>query len=153
MEKTIVCYLACDGKYLMLYRNKKKIDPNKDKWITVGGHTEENETKEEACIREVYEETGFRLLDFKHLGQVLFTGDFEQSMDIFVSHSFEGQMHECDEGELAWFTKDEILKLNMWEGDYLFINDVFNESSIELEICYLNGKLKEYHRLNKPSCN
>ncbi|MBS1477299.1 MAG: hypothetical protein HP024_05100, partial [Acholeplasmatales bacterium] len=44
-------------------------------------------------------------------------------------------------------------KLNIWEGDYLFINDVFNESSIELEICYLNGKLKEYHRLNKPSCN
>lgn len=42
-------------------------------------------------------------------------------MDIFVSHSFEGVMHECDEGELSWFTKKEVLKLNMWEGDYLLL--------------------------------
>ena len=130
MEKTIVCYLIKNDKYLMLYRNKKKIDPNKGKWITVGGHIEPGETKEEACVREVFEETGH--------------GDFCQSMDIFVSHSFEGVMHECDEGELSWFTKEEVLKLNMWEGDYLFIEDVFKERMISLDIFYKDGKLLKY---------
>ena len=141
MERTIVCYLIKDNKYLMLYRNKKKVDPNKGKWITVGGNIEDGESKEEACIREVYEETGFKLIDFKYLGQVRFKGDFEQNMDIFVSHNFSGLMHECDEGELQWFYKEEILKLNMWEGDYLFIDNVFNEKNIDLDIYYNNGKL------------
>ncbi len=141
MEKTIVCYLIRDNKYLMLYRNKKLIDPNKGKWITVGGHIEENETKEEACIREVFEETGFTLLDYKYLGIVHFRGDFKEDMDIFISHSFSGEMHECDEGELEWFTKDEINNLNMWEGDYLFLDNVFNEENINMTITYLNGKL------------
>lgn len=68
MEKTIVCYLIKNDKYLMLYRNKKKIDPNKGKWITVGGHIEPGETKEEACVREVFEETGYKLLNYKYLG-------------------------------------------------------------------------------------
>ena len=125
----------------MLYRNKKLIDPNKGKWITVGGHIEENETKEEACIREVFEETGFTLLDYKYLGIVHFRGDFKEDMDIFISHSFSGEMHECDEGELEWFTKDEINNLNMWEGDYLFLDNVFNEENINMTITYLNGKL------------
>lgn len=141
MEKTIVCYLIRDNKYLMLYRNKKLIDPNKGKWITVGGHIEENETKEEACIREVFEETGFTLLDYKYLGIVHFRGDFKEDMDIFISHSFSGEMHECDEGELEWFTKNEINNLNMWEGDYLFLDNVFNEENINMTITYLNGKL------------
>ena len=144
MEKTIVCYLIKNDKYLMLYRNKKKIDPNKGKWITVGGHIEEGESKEEACIREVFEETGYKLCDYKYLGQVLFHGDFFQSMDIFVSHNFEGVMHECDEGSLSWFTKEEVLKLNMWEGDYLFIEDVFKERMISLDIFYKDGKLLKY---------
>lgn len=141
MEKTIVCYLIRDNKYLMLYRNKKEVDINKNKWITVGGHIEDGETKEEACIREVYEETGYKLLSYRYLGQVRFKGDFEQIMEVFISHEFEGVMHECDEGELEWFYKEEIINLNMWEGDYLFINDVFNENTIDIDITYLDGKL------------
>ena len=53
-------------------------------------------------------------------------------------------MHECDEGELSWFTKEEVLKLNMWEGDFLFIEDVFKEMMISLDIFYKDGKLLKY---------
>ena len=81
------------------------------------------------------------LLDYKYLGIVHFRGDFKEDMDIFISHSFSGEMHECDEGELEWFTKDEINNLNMWEGDYLFLDNVFNEENINMTITYLNGKL------------
>ena len=37
---TTLCYIEQDGKYLMLYRNKKKNDINEGKWIGVGGHLE-----------------------------------------------------------------------------------------------------------------
>ena len=38
--KTSLCYIEKDGKYLMLYRNKKENDPNSGKWIGVGGKFE-----------------------------------------------------------------------------------------------------------------
>ena len=43
MEFTTLCYLERDDHYLMLHRTKKEHDFNKDMWIGVGGHFEENE--------------------------------------------------------------------------------------------------------------
>lgn len=40
MIESTLCYLEKDGKYLMLYRNKKEKDPNVGKWIGVGGKIE-----------------------------------------------------------------------------------------------------------------
>lgn len=34
---TSLCYLECDGQYLILHRTKKDHDENHDKWIGVGG--------------------------------------------------------------------------------------------------------------------
>ena len=50
------CYLKRDEKYLLLFRNKKKNDYNKGKWIGVGGGLENNETPDECAIREVKED-------------------------------------------------------------------------------------------------
>ena len=58
MEFTTLCYLARDDHYLMLHRTKKEHDFNKDMWIGVGGHFEENESPDECLLREVKEETG-----------------------------------------------------------------------------------------------
>ena len=33
MKKTTLCYIEKDGKYLMLFRNKKENDINAGKWI------------------------------------------------------------------------------------------------------------------------
>ena len=44
MEFTTLCYLERDDHYLMLHRTKKEHDFNKDMWIGVGGHFEENES-------------------------------------------------------------------------------------------------------------
>lgn len=37
---TTLCYIEKDGQYLMLLRNKKEKDFNKNKWIGVGGKFE-----------------------------------------------------------------------------------------------------------------
>ena len=41
-----LCYIEKEGKYLMLHRTVKEYDVNKDKWIGVGGHFENQESPE-----------------------------------------------------------------------------------------------------------
>ena len=72
MERTTLCYIEKDGKVLMLYRNKKDVDINKGKWIGVGGHVEACETIDECLLREVKEETGLDLLEYKKCGKIIF---------------------------------------------------------------------------------
>ena len=64
MKLTTLCYLEREGCYLMLHRVSKKNDINKDKWIGVGGKFEPGESPEDCLLREVYEETGYRLTDY-----------------------------------------------------------------------------------------
>ena len=41
MRNTSLCYIYKDKKYLLIHKNKKKNDLNRDKWIGVGGKFEE----------------------------------------------------------------------------------------------------------------
>ena len=56
MSLTTLCYVEQDDKYLMLHRIKKQHDINKEKWIGIGGHFEENESPEECLLREAMAE-------------------------------------------------------------------------------------------------
>ncbi len=117
-----LCYLERDGAYLMLHRTVKKNDVNKDKWIGVGGHFEEGESPEECVIREVLEETGYRLTSYKYRGLVTFLSGngVTEYMSLFTADGFEGEEISCDEGELQWVPIEKIGELNLWEGDKIF---------------------------------
>lgn len=123
MEKlSTLCYIEQDGKYLMLHRTVKKNDVNKDKWIGVGGHFEADESPEECLLREVWEETGYTLTSYRYRGIVTFisgTGVTEY-MSLFTADGFTGEPIPCNEGELEWVDKEEVLRLNIWEGDKIF---------------------------------
>lgn len=69
---TTLCYIEKDGAYLMLHRVKKEQDINKDKWVGVGGHFESGESPEECLLREVEEETGLFLTEYRLRGVVTF---------------------------------------------------------------------------------
>ena len=117
-----LCYIEKDHKYLMLHRVVKKNDVNKDKWIGVGGHFEEDESPEECLLREVWEETGYRLTDYRFRGIVTFvSGDgVTEYMHLFTATGFEGTPVPCNEGVLEWVDKDDVWNLNLWEGDKIF---------------------------------
>jgi len=117
-----LCYIERDGKYLMLHRTVKKNDVNKDKWIGVGGHFEQDESPEECLLREVWEETGYTLTSYRYRGIVTFvSGDgVTEYMSLFTADGFTGEPIACNEGQLEWVDKEEVLKLNIWEGDKIF---------------------------------
>lgn len=123
MRNTTLCHIEKDGKYLMLHRIKKENDLNQDKWVGIGGKFEDKESPEECNLREVYEETGLRLLNYRYCGIVTFVSDKWETeyMHIFHSDSYKGQIKECDEGVLEWVDKSELLKLPIWEGDKIFL--------------------------------
>ena len=75
MKLTTLCYIEKDESYLMLHRVKKKNDENQDKWIGVGGKFKPGETPEECLLREVREETGLTLTDYRFRGIVTFLSD------------------------------------------------------------------------------
>lgn len=125
---TTLCYIEKDDKYLMLHRVKKEVDLNKDKWIGVGGKFEAGESPEECLLREVKEETGLTLTSYQFRGIITFVSDEWgcEYMHLFTADGYEGelqeqQMSDCREGELVWVPKNEMEKLNLWEGDKIFL--------------------------------
>ena len=142
MELSTLCYLERDDQYLMLHRTVKKNDVNKEKWIGVGGHFEAEESPEECLLREVYEETGLVLTSWRFRGIVTFVSGngIVEYMHLFTADGFEGEMHSCDEGELAWVDRDRITDLNIWAGDKIFLRLLREEAPFfSLKLVYDGG--------------
>ena len=127
----------------MLYRNKKKKDINKNKYIGVGGHVEKDETPDEAIVREVKEETGLDLLSFRKRGLVYFVlNGYEEEMYIYTSLDFKGDLIECDEGDLVWVDKFQVMSLPIWEGDKYFLKHLLEDDEyFEMRLIYEDDKL------------
>ena len=118
-----LCYIENpQGEYLMLHRVKKKNDVNHDKWIGVGGKFEADESPEECLLREVREETGLTLTDYRFRAVVTFVADGwdTEYMFLYTAAGYTGTLKECDEGNLEWVPKEKVYDLPIWEGDKLF---------------------------------
>ena len=129
MKQTTLCYLERDGQYLMLHRVKKEHDENHDKWIGVGGKFEDKESPEDCLLRECREETGLTLTDYRYRGVVTFVSDRWEGeyMHLFTADGFEGEIKNCDEGELEWIDRKKLYDLTLWEGDKIFLRLLEND--------------------------
>ncbi|MBO7701023.1 MAG: 8-oxo-dGTP diphosphatase [Eubacteriaceae bacterium] len=123
MRNTTLCYLKKDGCYLMLHRIKKENDLNHDKYIGVGGKFLEDESPDECLLREVKEETGLTLTDYRCCGIVTFVSDIYETeqMYLYFSDKFTGVLTECDEGVPEWISMERFRQLPKWEGDMIFL--------------------------------
>lgn len=143
---TTLCYIEKDDSYLMLHRVSKKHDVNKDKWIGIGGHFEENESPEECLLREAKEETGLTLTNWSFRGIVTFISEGwdTEYMCLYTADGYEGEMIPCNEGVLEWVKKEDLLKLNLWEGDKIFLKLLQeNAPFFSLKLAYKGDQLEE----------
>lgn len=143
---TTLCYIEKDNSYLMIHRISKKHDINKGKWIGIGGHFEKGESPEDCLLREVKEETGLALLSYKLRGIVTFLSDDDDAeyMFVYTSSEVSGTVGVCDEGALEWVRKADIGKLELWEGDLLFLDLIERGSPFfSLKLSYRKGVLTE----------
>ena len=144
MKITTLGYLIRDDAYLMLHRTKKSNDPNHAKWIGVGGHVENGETPDECFIREVKEETGLTLRSLRLRSMITFISDEweDELMFLYTSDDFSGELIPCDEGELAYIPREQVLSLPSWEGDRIFLQELMNDAPFfTLKLQYQGEKL------------
>lgn len=113
-----------DTKKILLVKHKKF-----DKWVQPGGHIEENETPEEAALRETYEETGVKV---KLLGERFpREDDFIRPLGIQRNTNNHGDLHidityvgvpvnkidttvSNESTDIGWFDSMELLYLNVF---------------------------------------
>ena len=146
MINTTLCYITRGDEVLMLHRVKKQNDLNHDKWIGLGGKFEDRESPEDCVIREVLEETGLRLTSWRYRGIVTFVSNLYPTewMHLFTADGFEGEMTECDEGELVWIPRDRLAELPQWEGDRIFLRLLEEDAPFfSLKLCYEGDTLRE----------
>lgn len=133
----------------MLFRNAGKNDANEGKWLGIGGKFEEGETPDECMLREVREETGLELTDWFFHGVVHFRSDRweDEDMYLYSAKAFQGAVCQtCNEGRLEWIDEKDVLYLNLWEGDRVFLERMLggrDDGQFELFLRYEGEKLAE----------
>ena len=147
MIHSTLCYITRADQVLMLHRVKKKNDVNQDKWIGIGGKFEGEETPDECLLREAKEETGLTLTRWRCRGIVTFltSGPWEgEYMYLFTADEFEGELTDCDEGELRWVSREFLNELPKWEGDQIFLDLLWQDAPFFLlKLRYDGDRLEE----------
>lgn len=144
MKLATLCYLRRQGKTLMIHRIKKTNDMHQGKWNGLGGKLEAGETPEECAVREVLEESGLIALNPRLKGILTFPGfanDEDWYAFVFVITEFEGELIDSVEGDLAWIDDKELMNLNLWEGDRIFLPWLEQESFFSGKFVYEDGRL------------
>ena len=146
MHNSTLCYVLRGDEVLMLHRVKKKNDINRDKWIGIGGKFQPEESPDECLLREAREETGLTLTSWRIRGIVTFLtqGGEGEYMYLFTADGFEGQLTDCDEGELEWVSREFVSQLPTWEGDRIFLDLLWKDAPFFLlTLRYRGDKLTE----------
>tara|TARA_Y100000591_G_C21795645_1_gene679184 strand:- start:479 stop:937 length:459 start_codon:yes stop_codon:yes gene_type:complete len=148
MKLGTLCYLTDGNSTLMLHRVKKKNDIHKNKWNGLGGKLNSGETPEECVVREIKEESG---LDIKNpnLKGILTFPKFDNINDwivfLYTCNEYSGELIDCDEGTLKWIKNSELMKLNLWEGDKIFMKWLDNKPFFSGKFIYKNGILVKHN--------
>lgn len=147
MKLATLCYVRHGNKTLMIHRIKKANDMHQGKWNGLGGKLESGETPEECARREIKEESGLTVTNLMLKGFLTFPGfanDEDWYAFVFISDKFEGELIDSPEGILRWIDNSQLLQLEIWEGDRIFIPWLDLNGFFSAKFIYKNGEYKEH---------
>ena len=137
----------------MIHRIKKVNDMHAGKWNGLGGKLEPGETPEECARREIEEESGLKVTGLLLKGFLTFP-HFANQEDwyafVFVAEAISRELMDSPEGELRWIPNGELLSLNLWEGDRIFLPWLDNPGFFSAKFIYQDGKLLKHHVVYYP---
>ena len=149
MKLATLCYVMDNksNKTLMIHRVKKENDYHEGKWNGLGGKFDEGEGPEDCVIREVKEEAGLTITNPRMHGFISFPM-FDKKEDwyvfIFTAEEFSGELIDSHEGNLAWIPNEKLTKLNLWDGDKIFLEWLFQDKFFSAKFIYEDSKMKSY---------
>ncbi len=118
MKKQLTLCLIYKHPKILLGMKKRGFGVGR--WNGFGGKVSENETVEEAAIRELKEEANIEATNISKIG-ILSLG-FENDpkileMHVFWVSSFKGEIQESEEMRPEWFSVEDIPYDDMWSSD------------------------------------
>ncbi|UCH58017.1 MAG: 8-oxo-dGTP diphosphatase, partial [Candidatus Bathyarchaeota archaeon] len=111
--------LIIEGNRLLLTKKAPGL-LGEGKWKALSGRLLPSESPIEGAMRESFEESGLRVTQLEPRGKLccFFEGRQEEwIVHLFASSSFEGGLRSSDEGDVSWFSLDELPYDEMWEDD------------------------------------
>ena len=133
----------------------KKIGFGQGKWNGFGGKVGDkpefaSETITESLQREVMEEFGVLILDFKKVGFLHF---IYQSADksvkeinthVYIVENWTGNIIETEEMMPKWFKTNEIPFENMWIDDSYWMPRLLKEENFTASFSFQDNQLQEF---------
>jgi 8-oxo-dGTP diphosphatase len=148
MKVATLCYIRQAGKTLMVHRIKKENDMHAGKWNGLGGKLEPGETPEECAAREIREESGLVIAKPLLKGILtfpMFDGDEDWYAFVFLVREFQGHLIDSPEGFLKWIPDEELLDLDLWAGDRIFLPWLERVGFFSGKFIYHEGELIDHH--------
>lgn len=151
----VLLYAFFEDKVLMIHRNQKPGDFHEGKWNGLGGKLEPGETTAQCAAREFEEESGCKTEpeQWNWAGQLSFPNFKPHKKEdwlvtVFHCELTKNQIQQIitqnKEGTLHWVPSSELLHLNLWEGDRIFIPSVLKKIPFEGTFFYRDGKLDRF---------
>ena len=124
--RTVVLTIMCmvykdDGSFLVMNRLKKD-------WPGLtfpGGHVEDDEYSEDACIREMKEETNLDISDIECMGHIEWNdlGDgLRHFAVLYRTNKFKGELKSSSEGNIFFIKEEDISKYPLSNDFYKIYN-------------------------------
>ncbi|MFQ6009683.1 MAG: 8-oxo-dGTP diphosphatase [Candidatus Aenigmatarchaeota archaeon] len=123
MRDATLCFLVKENQILL---GMKKRGFGEGKFNGFGGKVGENETIEEAAVRELLEETSVKVdpSDLKKMAEITFYFPFapkekkwDQKVHVFFIDRWEGEPKESEEMSTVWTDTDKLPFEKMWKDD------------------------------------
>lgn len=149
MKLATLCYVIDKeaNKTLMIHRVKKRNDYHEGKWNGLGGKFNKGESPEDCVIREVKEEAGLVIISPRLHGFISFPnfdGKDDWYVFIFTAEKYSGKLIDSHEGNLEWIPNEKLRDLNLWDGDKIFLDWLFQEKFFSAKFVYRDGKMVSY---------
>jgi 8-oxo-dGTP diphosphatase len=74
----------------------------------------------------------------------LFDGKDDWYVFIFTAEEFSGELIDSHEGNLAWIPNEKLTELNLWDGDKIFLEWLFQDKFFSAKFIYEDSKMKSY---------
>lgn len=125
-------YLVKGNEILFLERRKENDKVHKQGMhIPMGGKVKKGESLADCIKREALEESGIKVNSLKLKGVIYFRSFGDDQDDwidyVYISNDFTGKPKDGNEGNFLWVNKKDFNKLNLYKGDEIFLDYIFEK--------------------------
>ena len=138
MINRTLCFLVKrdnNSKITEVCLGMKKIGFGQGLFVGIGGKIKEDESIEDAVIRETEEEILVKVKDIQKMAETDFRfphkPDWSQYVYVYMTENWDGEIGESEEVKPQWFKISDIPYDKMWEDAKYWLPQVLNGEKIK----------------------